>query len=194
VLDTLFVDSMSVTTTIAGGGNTAPVVTITAPANGSDFDAGVQVTFTGTAIDTEDGEISASLTWMSSLDGILGTAASLPISTLSVGTHTITASLSDAGGLPGSDSTTVTINPVGGTGITLSASGFKVKGVKNANLSWSSATSAQVDVYRDGGLIVTTNNDGAHTDNTGQKGGGSYAYQVCEAGTATCSNVATVNF
>ena len=27
-----------------------------------------------------------------------------------------------------------------------------------------------------------------------RKGGGSYTYQVCEAGTATCSNQATVTF
>ena len=41
VLDTLLVDSTFVTTTIAGGGNTAPIVTITAPAGGSAFDEGV---------------------------------------------------------------------------------------------------------------------------------------------------------
>jgi len=43
--------------------------------------------------------------------------------------------------------------------------------------------------------IVTTANDGAYTDNIGQKGSGvSYTYKVCEAGTSTCSNESTVIF
>ena len=49
--------------------NTAPTVTITAPANGSTFNVGDSVTFSGTATDGEDGTISASLSWSSSLDG-----------------------------------------------------------------------------------------------------------------------------
>jgi hypothetical protein len=79
-------------------------------------------------------------------------------------------------------------------GITLSAVGYKVKGVKTADLTWSGATSTNVDVYRDGTVVATTLNDGAHTDSTGQKGGGSHAYKVCEAGTSTCSNTVTVSF
>jgi hypothetical protein len=52
-----------------------------------------------------------------------------------------------------------------------------------------------VDVYRNGTLITTTANDGFYTDNTGQRGKGSYTYQVCEAGSSTeCSNEADVNF
>jgi len=82
----------------------------------------------------------------------------------------------------------------GGGGITLSASGYKSKGSQYVDLSWSGAGSANVDVYRNGGLLVTTANDGAYTDATGSKGAGSYDYQVCEAGTSTCSNVANVTF
>ncbi len=82
----------------------------------------------------------------------------------------------------------------GGGGITLSATGYKVKGVHTIDLSWSGATSTDVDVYRNGGFVVTTANDGAYTDSTGNKGGGSYDYQVCEAGTGTCSDVVTVTF
>lgn len=79
-------------------------------------------------------------------------------------------------------------------GIVLAAVGFKVKGVKTADLTWSGATSTNVDVHRDGAVVATTLNDGAHTDSTGQKGGGSHAYKVCEAGTSTCSNTVTVSF
>lgn len=80
------------------------------------------------------------------------------------------------------------------TGIELSGTGYKVKGVKHADLTWSGATSTNVDVYRDGSVIATTANDGAYTDNTGQKGGGGYSYQVCEAGTSTCSATINVSF
>lgn len=79
-------------------------------------------------------------------------------------------------------------------GIVLAAVGFKVKGIKTADLTWTGATSVNVDVYRDGAVVATTLNDGAHTDSTGQKGGGSHAYKVCEAGTSTCSNTVTVSF
>lgn len=81
------------------------------------------------------------------------------------------------------------------SGFTLTASGYKVKGVQHADLSWSGASSTNVDVYRDGNRIATTANDGAYTDNIDQKGGGSYDYQVCEAGTtSTCSNSEAVDF
>ncbi|MEX2535162.1 MAG: S8 family peptidase [Trueperaceae bacterium] len=82
----------------------------------------------------------------------------------------------------------------GDASITLSASGYKVRGVHHADLAWDGATSTDVDVYRDETLIGTTANDGAYTDNIGAKGGGSYTYQVCEAGTSTCSGSVTVTF
>jgi subtilisin len=79
-------------------------------------------------------------------------------------------------------------------GISLSVRAYKVKGVQHADLTWSGATSANVDVWRNGSKITTTANDGAYTDNIGSKGGGSYTYKICEAGTSTCSNEATASF
>lgn len=49
-----------------------------------------------------------------------------------------------------------------------------MRGDQKADLSWSGATSTSVDVYRDGALLITTANDGAHTDHINLKGGGSY--------------------
>lgn len=81
------------------------------------------------------------------------------------------------------------------TAISLAANGYKVRGVHTVDLTWSGASSTNVDVLRNGSLIATTANDGAYTDSTGNKGGGaSYTYQVCEAGTSTCSNQATVSY
>jgi hypothetical protein len=51
-----------------------------------------------------------------------------------------------------------------------------------------------MDVYRDGNVIATTPNDGAYDDSTGTTGQASFMYQVCDAGTQTCSNTVTVNF
>jgi hypothetical protein len=105
-------------TTGGGPGNTAPTVTITAPANGTSVAQGTSVTFSGTANDAEDGNISASLTWTSSINGIIGSGASFSTSTLSVGTHTITASVTDSGGAPGSASITLTVTGTGPTTVT----------------------------------------------------------------------------
>jgi hypothetical protein len=175
-----------------GGGNTAPSVSILTPTSGASYTSGDNVSFSGSASDTEDGDLSASLAWSSDLDGSIGSGASFATTGLSVGTHTITASVTDSGGLPGSDAITVTVNAAGG--ISLAASGYKVKGVQHTDLSWSGATSTDVDVLRDGSVVTTTPNDGAYTDNIGVKGSGSYTYQVCEAGTAVCSGIVMVSF
>jgi len=82
--------------------NTAPLVTISEPLSGDAFDEGSPVTFTGSAIDEEDGEISAGLSWTSSIDGTIGTGSTFVTSALSPGSHMITASVTDSGGLPGS--------------------------------------------------------------------------------------------
>ena len=78
---------------------------------------------------------------------------------------------------------------------TLGGASYKVRGFNTVDLSWSGA-SANVDIYRDGGIVVQNSpNDGTHTDNIGTKGGGtSYTYKVCNTGTSTCSNNFTVNF
>jgi hypothetical protein len=88
---------------------------------------------------------------------------------------------------------TATPTPTPGQ-ITLVARGYLVNGRRRADLSWSGATSNRVDVYRNGALIVRTRNDGFYTDRIDGGGPGTFTYQVCEAGTATCSNQATVTF
>lgn len=89
--------------------NTAPSVTISSPANGSTFAEGATISFSGSASDTQDGNLTANLVWTSSLDGQIGTGGSFS-RTLSVGTHTITASVTDSGGLTGSASVSVTVS------------------------------------------------------------------------------------
>jgi hypothetical protein len=90
---------------------------------------------------------------------------------------------------------TPTVTPTATPGpIQLGANGKKVEGINTSRLKWRGATSANVDVYRDGNVTATTPNDGSYDDSTGTTGEVSFAYQVCEAGTQTCSNTVTVNF
>ncbi len=92
---------------------------------------------------------------------------------------------------PGASTPTPTPTP---GPITLSAAGRKVGGINTVRLTWSGATSANIDVYRDGIVIATVPNTGLYTDSTGESGRARYTYRVCEAGTFTCSNDARVRF
>jgi outer membrane protein assembly factor BamB len=78
--------------------------------------------------------------------------------------------------------------------ITLRARRKRIDGINTVRLQWRGATSANIDVYRNRALIVTTPNDGRYDDSTGDTGRARYTYRVCEAGTQTCSNIVTVNF
>lgn len=77
--------------------------------------------------------------------------------------------------------------------ITLTTRRYKVKGVAHVDLAWTNAGGAQVDVQRNGALLLATPNDGAHTDVLG-KVSGTFTYRVCEAGTTTCSAPSSVTF
>ena len=88
--------------------NDTPVVSITSPADGSTFDSGATILFEGTASDTEDGDLTASLVWTSDLDGQIGTGGSFS-TTLSDGKHTITASATDSDGATGSAPISITV-------------------------------------------------------------------------------------
>jgi hypothetical protein len=79
-------------------------------------------------------------------------------------------------------------------GIALTATGYTVGGKRRADLSWTGATSNRVDVYRNGARVATTANDGFYTDRINGHGSGSFTYRVCNSGTQTCSNDATVTF
>ena len=90
--------------------------------------------------------------------------------------------------------TTATTEPAPVSGIQLGGRGYNVKGSQRADLTWSGASTGSMDVYRNGARIAITPNDGAHTDAINVKGGGTYTYKVCGAGTTTCSNQITVTF
>lgn len=86
----------------------APVVSISSPEDGSAFETGSSIRFAGSASDMEDGDITASLIWTSDLDGPIGMGGSFTAN-LSDGAHTITASVVDSAGLEGSAVATVAV-------------------------------------------------------------------------------------
>ncbi len=80
--------------------------------------------------------------------------------------------------------------------ITLSLVGSKSRGKHVIDLTWEGTAmlTVSVDIYRGGDLLTTTADDGSYTDYTSNKGGRSYTYQVCEAGTDSCSAVENIDF
>ena len=63
-----------------------------------------------------------------------------------------------------------------------------------AELATDGSLKANVDVYRKNSYIATNANDGAYTDATNLKGGGSHTHKVCNQGTEVCSNITNTSF
>ena len=186
----------SAQTQTSGSTNTSPSVTMSNPASGASYPEDVAISFTGSANDTEDGDLTPDMVWTSSLAGQIGTGGSFS-RRLAAGTHTITARATDSGGLSGSRqrSMTVTVSTSTAAAPRLSVRGYKVKGDKRADLSWSGFSASSIDILRNGSRIATSSNDGSYTDTTfDDKGNGSATYKVCASGTSTCSNQATTGF
>ena len=140
-------------------GNTAPTVSISAPADGSQFDEGASISFSGTATDAEDGTLTGSLSWSSNLDGAIGSGGSFS-TVLSVGTHTITASVTDSGGLTGSDSITVTVNPNTAPTVTITAPADGSTFVSGSSVSFAGTATDAQDGTLTGSLSWTSSLDG----------------------------------
>ena len=153
----------------------------------------LEVTFTDESSDT-DGTI-ASWYWVFG-DGNTS-ALQNPTHTYAAGrNYTVTLIVKDNDGATVSTSQDVTVSDGSVATITLTATGKQNKKWFIVNLDWSGANSDIVEILKDDGSIITTNNDGTYTDKMPNPngGGGSYTYQVCEAGTSTCSNEVTVTF
>ena len=139
----------------AGGvTNSAPSVSITSPTGGSAFTEGAPISFSGTSSDKEDGTLTNYMEWTSSIGGQIGSGGSFTRS-LPAGTHTITASVTDSRGLKSTRQVSVTVTstasaPAPSSPISLSGRAYKIKGVKQVDLSWTGATSASVSVFRNG--------------------------------------------
>ena len=95
--------------------NTAPSVSINSPNNGASFAAGTTVSFSGSATDTQDGNLTSSIQWTDNGTAI-GTGGSIS-RVLTAGSHSIVARVTDSGSMQGSRSITVSLTTTtsGGT-------------------------------------------------------------------------------
>lgn len=109
------------------------------------------------------------------------------------GTYTVTLTVTDNLGAARTRALPVSVS-VQSSGITLSATGRVEGAVQYMSLKWSGASSAMIDVYRNGSLLRTTSNDGSDTNGRTFQGAATYVFKVCQAGTSVCSNQATVVF
>ena len=114
----------------------------------------------------------------------------------SAGSFVVTLTVVDSGGASDSISKTISVEaaPVVITGIELTAVGTKVKGVKQAELSWHGTEASSVRVLRDGVELVVVENSGLYRDQSVEKRAKSVTYQVCEVASLVCSDEVTVNF
>lgn len=79
------------------------------------------------------------------------------------------------------------------TPTTTAPAGRTVGRKRYVDLTWSGATTSQVEVYRNDALRTTTANDGTHTDNLNRQTG-TFRYRVTHPGGAPTSDEATVTF
>jgi hypothetical protein len=113
-----------------------PRVAITSPISGQQLIEGGTASFTGTAIDDQDGNLTSGLVWQSQ-SGTLGTGGNVGPVTLSVGAHVITAQATGTDGLVGSSGVSVLVNPKAPTNLTGTVSG------SNVTLNWQDKSNAE---------------------------------------------------
>src|SRR5215467_991777 len=86
------------------------------------------------------------------------------------------------------------VNVSAAENIVLTGHGKVVGGINTSRLTWTGASASNIDVKRGGVVIATVPNTGRYIDSTGTTGRQSFVYEVCDAGTQTCSNQVTVRF
>ena len=118
------IDTVTITVLFQTNNNSAPVAQITNPTDGSAYNVGDEIQFTGSCSDNEDGNlIGASLVWRSDLDGQIGTGKTFSLHTLSAGIHLITLTGTDAEATVGMDTVTINVNAAPVVQITSPADG-----------------------------------------------------------------------
>ncbi len=104
-------------TTLDGGTNpdggvtdTAPVATITSPANASLVDEGQAIELLGSATDLEDGVLTGgALVWTSDRAGVIGSGARVSFTNAALGAHRIVLTATDRAGRTGIASISLTV-------------------------------------------------------------------------------------
>ena len=166
----------TVTQTATVNVNSMPQLNLLSPLSGSKFMLQESVKLSAAANDLEDGDISVNIQWSSSLDGFLGAGGTL-MRNLSLGEHTLTASITDSNGGSHALTTQVILDQIQ-LGVVVSGNGRK----KFAELTWSGSRTA-VDIYQNGDPVGTGAANGTATYRFKDQA----VFKVCETGTNYCS-------
>ncbi|MGH2756909.1 MAG: S8 family serine peptidase [Actinomycetota bacterium] len=173
--------------------NTATVTLAVTPANdppAANFTYSCTMlacSFTDTSSDV-DGDAIVSWAWTFG-DGAGDTSQSPAHTFSAAGTYLVGLMVGD--GLLQSATTVKSVTVSKTVPWNLTATGFKLKKTRTVTLAWdTAASSAAVDVWRNGTRIATgTPNDGDFVNSLSR--GGTYTYKVCVTGTNNCSNEAS---
>jgi hypothetical protein len=159
--------------------NQAPAITIHSPSSGSIFDNDATTNFTGSAYDSEDGDLSYIMTWSSNIDGALGSGDNVSAS-LSSGNHMITAAVTDSEGLVQTQQISVTVNLPNNTAptVVISSPTSQQNFISDNEISFTAIAS---DV-EDGALNHAIQ---WHSNIDGHLGSGDYVSSLLSAGTHT---------
>jgi len=176
--------------------NDAPVPKIISPSGASSVASNEIVLFIGRASDTEDLDLTASLTWSSDIEGEIGAGESFS-TVLADGEHTITASVTDSGGKTRNTSVSILVGnpPTEATEVVVSSVTYELTGGKNhdKNLLITAAiednfgaliegASVSISLYRDGSSsgtgTLSTLTDGTVTFQLRNASSGCYTADV----------------
>jgi len=143
--------------------NTAPTVTIASPGSGSSYASGTAVSFSGSASDTQDGSLTASLAWTSDIDGSIGLGGAFT-RVLSPGTHTIKATAADSGGMTTVKQVSVTVTAASSNtapSVTIASPASGASYTSCTAVSFTGSASDTQDGSLTAALAWTSNIDGA---------------------------------
>lgn len=178
--------------------NTAPVVSINTPLANT-FQTGEIIALTATATDAEDGNLTASISWSSSLTGSLGQGGNLSAQ-LAEGSHTVIAKATDQRGA--STTSSVQISVVNTAPIATNDAGSVNEGAAvlinlaaNDSDSYEGINPASIVITSQplrGSVAVNANGTVLYTHNGSESIADSFVYTIADAAGKT-SNPATVS-
>ena len=176
-----------------------PETTISSPAENAIFYSAPQ-SLTATASDFEQGDLSGSVSWNSSIDGPIGSGAAINPS-LSDGVHLITASVTDNSGQTGLDTMTLVVDLTGDADSDGLANAVEISlGLDPENAdSDEDFMSDFIEVNRDGDPSnytpgIDTDPNDSDTDNDGVLDGADYAPLDPDAGSEAVPILPLIGF